>query len=102
MPMDSKCAMTPPLPELALQVTEVTPKIEGSAAAKERARFARARAKADAERLLPQPNVEREELLHKRSPLDDRSDVVPVVVGSDQTGDLGVSTVLGSAPPERK
>jgi hypothetical protein len=102
MPVDSKCAITMPLPELALQVTDVTPTIEGSAAANERARFARARAKADAERSLPRPNAKGETLLQTGNPLEDTSDVAPVVVGSVQTVDLSVSRGPNNVPTERR
>jgi hypothetical protein len=101
MPMDSKCAITMPLPEPALQSTAVTPTIEGSSAEKERARFARARAKADAERLPPQPNEGCETLLHPRSPLVEPNDVAPVVLGLDQTVDMEPSDVPGIVSPER-
>jgi hypothetical protein len=101
MPVDLKCAITMPLPELALQVIDVTPTIESSTAANERARFARARAKADAERSLPRPNAKGETLLHTWSPLEDLSDVAPVVVGSVKT--VGLSVPRGSdVPRERK
>jgi hypothetical protein len=102
MPMDSKCAIPTPLPELALRSEDVTPAIDGSAATKQHARFARARAKADAERSLHRPDAEGERLLHRRSPLEDRSDVTPVVVGSVQTIGLGVSGVPVVVPAERE
>jgi hypothetical protein len=100
MPMDSKCAITMPLLEQALQPTGVTPTIEVSSAARERALFARARAKADAARVPPPSSAEHEPLSHPRSKLVDSSDVTPVVLGRAQEVELEYSGVRGVVPPE--
>ena len=71
MRVDSKCAITVPLPDLAFEWTDVTPAIEGASAANERARFARARLKADEARSLPRLDAERDTLPRGRCRAND-------------------------------
>ena len=102
MRVDSKCAVTMPLSEMGLEWTDVTPAIEGANAANERARFARARLKADTERLLPRRNAERATLQGERSPLGDTSGVAPVVVRLVRSAGVGRSDVPGTVDPVQK